>query len=195
MVSDRLLSCCSLLVCMMALVLSCPVSPAAASLSLSVKGGGALSTFTESQTVMLTAVLRDDAGRDVSLDGERVRWSAVDSHVRSKAWARPADRWNGLCWGRNALSLSGPEEDSLRMAGTPPVGATAFLTDIAGERDVTVQASVTLKKTGATDGGKPIRAVCGLCEKQFGFLSGFIMTFVTAFPIMFLSIYYSFSDR
>ena len=52
-----------------------------------------------------------------------------------------------------------------------------------------------LKKTGATDGGKPIRAVCGLCEKQFGFLSGFIMTFVTAFPIMFLSIYYSFSDR
>ena len=54
---------------------------------------------------------------------------------------------------------------------------------------------VWLKKTGATDGGKPIRAVCGLCEKQFGFLSGFIMTFVTAFPIMFLSIYYSFSDR
>ncbi len=52
-----------------------------------------------------------------------------------------------------------------------------------------------LKKTGATDGGKPIRAVCGLCEKQFGFLSGFIMTFITAFPIMFLSIYYSFSDR
>ncbi len=150
MVSERLLACCSLLVCMMALALSCPALPAAASLSLSVKGGGALSTFTESQTVMLTAVLRDDAGRAVSLDGERVRWSAVDSHVRSKAWARPADRWNGLCWGRNALSLSGPEEDRLRMEGTPPVGATAFLTDIAGERDVTVQASVTLKKTGAT---------------------------------------------
>ena len=52
-----------------------------------------------------------------------------------------------------------------------------------------------LKKTGATDGGKPVRAVCGLCEKQFGFISGFVMTFVTAFPIMILSIYYSVSGK
>lgn len=52
-----------------------------------------------------------------------------------------------------------------------------------------------LKNTGMTDNGRPIRAVCGLCEKKFGFLSGFIMTFITAFPIMILSIYYSVSDR
>lgn len=36
------------------------------------------------------------------------------------------------------------------MAGAAPVGPTASLTDIVGERDVTVQASVTLKKTGTT---------------------------------------------
>lgn len=52
-----------------------------------------------------------------------------------------------------------------------------------------------LTKTGATDGGKPVRAVCGLCEKQYGFISGFVMTFITAFPIMILSIYYSVSDK
>ena len=150
MASNRSPSCRSLLVCMIMFVLSCPASLPAAALSLSVTGGGALSTFTDSQTVMLTASLKDDAGRTVSLDGEQVRWSAVSSHVRSKAWARPADRWNGLCWGGNALSLSEPEEDRLRMAGAAPVGPTASLTDIVGERDVTVQASVTLKKTGAT---------------------------------------------
>ncbi len=143
-------SCRSLLVCMIMLGLSCPVSLPAAALSLSVKGGGALSTFAESQTVTLTASLKDDAGRTLSLDGEQVRWSAVSSHVRSKAWARPADRWNGLCWGGKALSLSGPEEDGLRMTGAVPVGPTASLTDIVGERDVTVQVSVTLKKTGKT---------------------------------------------
>lgn len=150
MVSDRPLPYYSLLVCMMMLALSCPASLSAAAFSLSVKGGGALSTFTESQTVTLMASLQDDAGRIVSLDGEQVRWTAVSSHVRSRAWARPADRWNGLCWGGNALSLSEPEEDGLRMAGAAPVGQTASLTDIVGERDVTVQASVTLKKTGAT---------------------------------------------
>lgn len=52
-----------------------------------------------------------------------------------------------------------------------------------------------LTKTGVTDGGKPVRAVCGLCEKQYGFISGFVMTFITAFPIMILSIYYSVSDK
>lgn len=52
-----------------------------------------------------------------------------------------------------------------------------------------------LKKTGSTDNGKPIRAVCRLCEKQFGFISGFVMTFVLAFPIMLLSVYYSATDK
>lgn len=43
--------------------------------------------------------------------------------------------------------------------------------------------------------GKAPKAVLSLCEKEYGFLLGYIMTFILCLPILFLSIFYSFSNK
>ena len=81
----------------------------------------------------------------VALDPRTVRWTVEASYVSAKAWAR-SDRTllNGLYWGKSAPSLSASENDRSKMEGTPPTGVRAFLTDIVGERKVTVKAVTTI---------------------------------------------------
>ena len=58
---------------------------------------------------------------------------------------RSAGAYNGLTWGQTPLSLiygTAAEIDTKTPAGTAPTGAEAYLTDIVGERKVTVKASV-----------------------------------------------------
>ena len=107
-------------------------------------GGGKDTSFVGNkyQTIKLTATLEID-GKEVSLDGTPVTWTVASSNVTSKAWNR-SDRalYNGLTWGMTPLSLSAAEGDKTTPAGTAPTGAEAYLTDIVGEREVTVTATV-----------------------------------------------------
>ena len=106
-------------------------------------GGGKDTSFVGNkyQTIKLTATLVID-GKKVSLDGTRVTWTVESSSVSCEAWMRSAGAYNGLTWGQTPLSLTAAENDTDTPAGTAPRGAEAYLTDIVGEREVTVTATV-----------------------------------------------------
>ncbi|WP_300810970.1 hypothetical protein, partial [uncultured Desulfovibrio sp.] len=106
-------------------------------------GGGKDTSFVgdKYQTIKLTATLVID-GKEVSLDGTPVTWTVESSSVSCEAWMRSAGAYNGLMWGQTPLSLTAAENDKYAPAGTAPTGAEAYLTDIVGERTVTVKASV-----------------------------------------------------
>lgn len=132
--------------------LSADVAAGSPSLFLVVEGGGPHSTFTASQTVKLAAELRDAAGTALPLADAQASWTVERAEACGKAWARgETNLLNGLCWGEGhtVAPLTEPEDDRRRMAGTPPAGRTAALTDIVGERRVTVKVVMTLK-TGAS---------------------------------------------
>ena len=95
------------------------------------------------QTITLTAELTDANGTKITLNDGDVKWSVISSKVTSKAWNR-SDRtlYNGLTWGTAATASSPGEGDLTRPQGTAPRGPEAYLTDIVGEREVTVKASV-----------------------------------------------------
>ena len=94
------------------------------------------------QTKTLKAKLTDAAGTEIPLGGTPVTWTVASSNVTSKAWMRSAGAYNGLTWGQTPLSLTAAENDKDTPAGTAPTGAEAYLTDIVGEREVTVTATV-----------------------------------------------------
>ena len=97
------------------------------------------------QTITLTAELTDANGTKITLNDGAVKWSVISSKVTSAAWMRSAGAYNGLTWGQTPLSLTygaAAEIDTDTPAGTAPTGAEASLTDIVGERKVTVKASV-----------------------------------------------------
>ena len=106
-------------------------------------GGGKDTSFVAEkyQTIKLTATLVID-GQEVSLDGTRVTWTVESSSVSCAVWNRGSDACNGLTWGQTPLSLTAAENDTDTPAGTAPTGAEAYLTDIVGERTVTVTATV-----------------------------------------------------
>lgn len=122
-------------------------SPASYHLSLTSSGGGG--NFSASQTISLTAELTVD-GKPVTLDTGNVKWTATRSEVTSAAWNRGKDRFNGLTWGKTPLSLSYLESDKIAPEGVAPTGAAAWLTDIVGERTVTVKAEVRVNGTPCT---------------------------------------------
>ena len=111
--------------------------------TLTTSGGGKDTPFVNDkyQTIKLTATLEID-GQEVSLDGTRVTWTVESSSVSCEAWMRSAGAYNGLTWGQTPLSLTAAENDTDTPAGTAPTGAEAYLTDIVGEREVTVTATV-----------------------------------------------------
>ncbi|MDM8215412.1 hypothetical protein QUW15_04460, partial [Desulfovibrio piger] len=95
------------------------------------------------QTKTLKAKLTDAAGTEIPLGGTTVKWTVVSSTVSSEAWMRSAGAYNGLTWGTTAQSATPNEgEKTEKPDGTAPTGAEAYLTDIVGEREVTVKASV-----------------------------------------------------
>lgn len=94
------------------------------------------------QTITLTAELTDANGTKITLNDGDVKWSVISSKVTSEAWMRSAGAYNGLTWGQTPLSLTAAENDTDTPAGTAPTGAEAYLTDIVGEREVTVTATV-----------------------------------------------------
>ena len=104
-------------------------------------GGGTSFVDDKYQTITLKATLEID-GKEVSLDGTPVTWTVESSTVNSAAWNRNTGVYNGLTWGMTPLSLSAAEGDKTTPGGTAPTGAEASLTDIVGEREVTVKASV-----------------------------------------------------
>ena len=107
-------------------------------------GGGTSFVDDKYQTITLKATLEID-GKEVSLDGTPVTWTVESSTVNSEAWMRSAGAYNGLTWGQTPLSLTygaAAENDTDTPAGTAPTGAEASLTDIVGEREVTVTATV-----------------------------------------------------
>ena len=122
-------------------------SPASYHLSLTSSGGGG--SFSASQTVSLTAELTVD-GKPVTLDTGNVKWEVTASEVTSAAWNRRRNRCNGLTWGKTPLSLSYLESDRIAPEGVAPTGAAASLTDIVGERTVTVKAEVRVNGTPCT---------------------------------------------
>ena len=81
-------------------------------------------------------------GKEVSLDGTPVTWTVESSSVSCAAWNRNTGVYNGLTWGMTPLSLSAAEGDKTTPGGTAPRGPEASLTDIVGEREVTVTATV-----------------------------------------------------
>lgn len=103
-------------------------------------GGGG--SFDSSQTITLTAELTDANGTKITLNDGDVTWSVISSNVTSEAWMRSAGAYNGLTWGQTPLSLTAAEKDTKTPAGDVPTGAEAYLTDIVGERTVTVTATV-----------------------------------------------------
>ena len=96
------------------------------------------------QTKTLKAKLTDAAGTEIPLGGTTVKWTVVSSTVSCEAWNRKRENvYNGLTWGTTPLTLSAVEEnDKYAPAGNIPTGAEASLTDIVGERTVTVTATV-----------------------------------------------------
>ena len=114
-----------------------------ATLVLTDSGGGTSFVDDKYQTITLKATLEID-GKEVSLDGTTVTWTVVSSTVSCEAWNRKRENvYNGLTWGTTPLTLSAVEEnDKYAPAGTAPTGAEAYLTDIVGERTVTVTATV-----------------------------------------------------
>ena len=107
-------------------------------------GGGTSFVDDKYQTITLKATLEID-GKEVSLDGTPVTWTVASSNVSCEAWMRSAGAYNGLTWGQTPLSLTyddAAENDTDTPAGTAPTGAEAYLTDIVGERTVTVTATV-----------------------------------------------------
>ena len=95
------------------------------------------------QTITLTAELTDANGTKITLNDGEVKWSVISSKVTSDAWMRSAGAYNGLTWGTTAQSATPNEgEKTEKPDGTAPTGAEAYLTDIVGEREVTVKASV-----------------------------------------------------
>ena len=107
-------------------------------------GGGTSFVGDKYQTITLKATLEID-GKEVSLDGTPVTWTVESSSVSCAAWMRSAGAYNGLTWGQKPLSLTygaAAESDTDTPAGTAPTGAEASLTDIVGEREVTVTATV-----------------------------------------------------
>ena len=107
---------------------------------LTASGGGG--SFDLSQTITLTAALKDATNNDIPLDSATVTWTVESSTVNSAAWNRNTGVYNGLTWGMTPLSLSAAEGDKTTPGGTAPTSAEAYLTDIVGEREVTVKASV-----------------------------------------------------
>ena len=110
-------------------------------------GGGKDTSFVGNkyQTIKLTAELTDANGTKITLNDGDVKWSVISSNVTSEAWMRSAGAYNGLTWGQTPLSLTygaAAEIDTKTPAGTAPTGAEAYLTDIVGERTVTVTATV-----------------------------------------------------
>ena len=110
------------------------------------RGGG---SFPASQTVFLAAELSVN-GQPARIGAEDVKWEATASEVTCAAWNRGKDRFNGLTWGDTPVSLSEPEHDMIAPAGEAPTGAVACLTDIVGERTVTVKAEVNVDGTLCT---------------------------------------------
>lgn len=95
------------------------------------------------QTITLTAELTDANGTKITLNDGDVTWSVISSNVASKAWMRSAGAYNGLTWGTTAQSAAvGEGEKTEEPDGDAPTGAEASLTDIVGERTVTVTATV-----------------------------------------------------
>lgn len=141
----------------------------ASPLSLTVEGGGKDTPFGSDnyQTITLTATLVID-GKEVTLGDGDVTWSVASSSVSCAAWRRGASACNGLTWGQTPLSLSAAEGDKSEPQGDAPNGATAYLTDIVGERTVTVTASVeyngqsyTAEKKTVTFGDGPLSVFAG----------------------------------
>lgn len=119
----------------------------ASPLSLTASGGGKDTPFGSDnyQTITLTATLTID-GQEVQLGDGDVTWSVASSTVSCAAWRRGASACNGLTWGQKPLSLTpddAAENDMAAPADNAPDGKTAYLTDIVGERTVTVRATVT----------------------------------------------------
>ncbi|HJA78644.1 MAG TPA: inverse autotransporter beta domain-containing protein [Candidatus Desulfovibrio intestinavium] len=119
----------------------------ASPLSLTASGGGKDTPFGSDnyQTITLTATLTID-GQEVQLGDGDVTWSVASSTVSCAAWRRGASACNGLTWGQTPLSLTfdaDAENDMAAPADNAPDGKTAYLTDIVGERTVTVRATVT----------------------------------------------------
>ena len=136
-----------------------PSSP----LTLSVSGDGG--TFTDSQTITITAKLTI-GGQEVSVDS--VTWTTLSSHVSCAAWNRDTSHCNGLTWGSSPVSLSSSAEaDKTSPDGQAPTGAEASLTDIVGQRTVKVQATVThdgktyAAETDVTFGSGPLAVFAG----------------------------------
>ncbi len=130
-------------------------------------GGGG--SFDSSQTITLTAELTDANGTKITLNDGDVTWSVISSNVASKAWMRSAGAYNGLTWGTTAQSAAvGEGEKTEEPDGTAPTGAEASLTDIVGEREVTVTATVeyngqsyTAEEKRVTFGDGPLSVFAG----------------------------------
>lgn len=104
-------------------------------------GGGG--SFDSSQTITLTAELTDANGTKITLNDGDVTWSVISSKVASEAWMRSAGAYNGLTWGTTAQSATPNEgEKTEKPDGKAPTGVEASLTDIVGQRTVTVTATV-----------------------------------------------------
>lgn len=122
----------------------------ASSGSLTLTASGEGGTFTSSQTIAVTAVLTIN-GQNVPLADGDVIWTVKSSSVANKSWNRAANMLNGLYWGKKAEASKAGEIDRSTMAGTAPTGAQAFLSDIVGERTVTLTAETTKANTVYTE--------------------------------------------
>ncbi|MDR1051658.1 MAG: hypothetical protein LBP95_11420 [Deltaproteobacteria bacterium] len=77
-----------------------------------------------------------------------VTWTIVSVVNSTPAWQRGPGDQHGLTWGATANGTT--NWTATPVAGTPPTGPVAQLTDIVGERVVTVQASTVISGTTHT---------------------------------------------
>lgn len=80
----------------------------------------------------------------------------ISSQVSSKAWSRSAGAYNGLSWGITPVSGTIFDGEKNQPDGTAATGAVASLTDIVGERTVTVEARVNRNGQTVASGQKQV---------------------------------------
>jgi hypothetical protein len=94
-------------------------------------------------TAKIIAIFKDSNGAQVTIPDGSVSWTIESVENKAKAWNRDPGKMSGLSWGYAEIDGT-TAWTSNTVLGAPTSDATVYLTDVVGERIVTLKAVATI---------------------------------------------------